>query len=108
VRALDDSGFIDGISIEDAHRRNDLSLFREFKNTTVILGSVKIASSEIESVEEIKERLGNILSILPPERLIVAPDCGLGFLPLPILRKKLKNMTQAVEEIKAELKKTEK
>ena len=54
-----------------------------------MLGSVKIASSRVESVEEIRQRLQEVLTVLPPERLVVAPDCGLGFLPTEIARKKL-------------------
>ncbi|CAH3034594.1 unnamed protein product [Porites lobata] len=84
---LDAAGF-DEISIEDAHRHNDLSLFKHFKKSKIVLGSVKIASSRVESVEEIRQRLQEVLTVLPPERLVVAPDCGLGFLPTEIARKK--------------------
>lgn len=41
----------------------------------------------MESVEEIRQRLQEVLTVLPPERLVVAPDCGLGFLPTEIARK---------------------
>ena len=58
-------------------------------NPQIVLGSVKIASSRVESVEEIRQRLQEVLTVLPPERLVVAPDCGLGFLPTEIARKKL-------------------
>ncbi|KAJ7376938.1 hypothetical protein OS493_031534 [Desmophyllum pertusum] len=46
---LDAAGF-DQISIEDAHRHNDLSLFEHFKKTKIVLGVVKVASSQMESV----------------------------------------------------------
>ena len=64
-----------------------------------MLGSVKIASSRVESVEEIRQRLQEVLTALPPERLVVAPDCGLGFLPTEIARKKLCNMVQAAKSL---------
>ena len=45
------------VSLEDAHRHNDLSLIDKFKNTTIILGVVTIANSKVETVDEIKERV---------------------------------------------------
>ncbi|XP_072178257.1 5-methyltetrahydropteroyltriglutamate--homocysteine methyltransferase-like [Diadema setosum] len=96
---LDCAGF-DQISIEDTHRRNDLALFDRFKKTTIVLGSVAIADSRVETVEEIRARLIDVLRHLPsPNRLVVAPDCGLGFLPRDILRAKLTNMTRAAKSI---------
>nr|UKS50401.1 B12-independent methionine synthase 2 [Karlodinium veneficum] len=92
-----DNTCIDAVSLEDAHCHNDLTLLEKFKTTTVILGSVKIASSKVESVEEIKERLEQALDHIPADRLIVAPDCGLAFLPLPILKSKLINMCTAAK-----------
>lgn len=95
---LDAAGF-DEISIEDAHRHNDLSLFEHFKKSKIVLGSVKIASSRVESVDEIRKRLQQVLTVLPPERLIVAPDCGLGFLPTEIAKQKLCNMVEAAKSL---------
>ncbi len=70
---------VDAVSIEDAHRHNDLALLDLFTRKTVILGVVAIASSRLESEEEIRQRLSAALGHLPPERLIAAPDCGLGY-----------------------------
>lgn len=95
---LDAAGF-DEISIEDAHRHNDLSLFENFKKSKVVLGVVKIASSKVESVEEIRSRLKQVLTVLPAERLVVAPDCGLGFLPTDLAKQKLFNMVQAAKSL---------
>lgn len=87
-----DSSCINAVSIEDAHCHNDLSLLDKFKQTKVILGVVTVASSHIESVEEIEKRLKQALQHIDEERLVVAPDCGLAFLPMPILKNKLTNM----------------
>merc|ERR1719433_1867837 len=71
--ALDESS-VDAVSIEDAWCRNDLSLLGLFKKTKVILGAMHISSSQIETVEEIQERLAEALKHIDAERLIVAPD----------------------------------
>ena len=48
-----DGSTVDQVSIEDAHRHNDLKLLEKFHNSTVILGAVAIAKSRLESTEEI-------------------------------------------------------
>ncbi|MCH8038462.1 MAG: cobalamin-independent methionine synthase II family protein, partial [Proteobacteria bacterium] len=71
-----DAAPVDAISIEDAHRHNDLGLLDLFAKSTVILGVINIASSKVESVPEIADRLRAALAHIDAERLIAAPDCG--------------------------------
>jgi len=96
AKALDNS-YIDAISIEDAHCHQDLSFIKKIKKKTIVFGVIAIAKSEVESVTEITERINEVLKFINKERLIIAPDCGLGFLPKPILHNKLKNMVKAVK-----------
>jgi len=98
--ALDES-CIDAVSIEDAWCTNDLSLLSMFKKTIVIFGTVNVSSSRVESVEEMRARLAEALKYIQPERLVVAPDCGLALLhPKPdALRQKLTNMCEAAKGI---------
>ncbi|XP_035684784.1 5-methyltetrahydropteroyltriglutamate--homocysteine methyltransferase-like isoform X1 [Branchiostoma floridae] len=93
---LDNAGF-DRISLEDAHCHTDLSFLSQFRRTTVVLGVVAIARSRVETVEEIRGRVREALRFLPPSRLVLAPDCGLGFLPRDVLRDKLKNLVAAAQ-----------
>ena len=86
---------INAISIEDAHCNLDLSFLQKFKNKKVVLGTIAIAKSRIETVEEIKLRIEEALKYIGKDRLIIAPDCGLGYLPKDILYKKIKNMITA-------------
>ena len=53
----------------------------------------------MESIEEIRTRLKQVLTVLPAERLVVAPDCGLGFLPTELAKQKLYNMVQAAKSL---------
>ena len=76
--AIEDSS-VEEVSFEDAHRHNELSLLEKFSKTRVILGVVEIARSRLESIEEVRDRLTAALEHIDKERLIVAPDCGLGF-----------------------------
>ncbi len=88
---------IQAISLEDAHEHNDLRLLEIFQTTTVIFGSVGIARSRVEPVEEIAARLEQALRHIDPDRLIVGPDCGLGMLPRETALAKLENMVAAAK-----------
>jgi len=88
---------IDEISLEDAHRNNNLNLLEKFDSKTIILGVVKIASSEMESEEKINQRVRQALEHIDKERLILAPDCGLSFLPKKLCLQKLKIMKKVAK-----------
>ena len=92
--ALDDAS-IDAVSIEDAHRHNELSLLERFKRTTVLLGVVNICQRRVEPIEEIARRLGQALDHIDSRRLVAAPDCGLGLLDRALAVEKLSNMCAA-------------
>ncbi len=98
--ALDEAS-VDAVSIEDAHRYNDLALLERFGNTKVILGVVAIAKTRVETVDEISDRLNAALDHIDPQRLIVGPDCGLGMLDKDTAYEKLQNMVKAARTIQA-------
>ena len=87
------------VSIEDAHRHNDLALLERFATTTVIFGVVAIARSRVEPVEEIRARLCDALNHIDKARLVAAPDCGLGLLGRDLAREKMRNLSAAAKRI---------
>ncbi|MGI9494265.1 MAG: cobalamin-independent methionine synthase II family protein [Geminicoccaceae bacterium] len=90
---------VDTVSIEDAHRPNDLALLERFTRTKVIFGVIAIAKSEVEAVEAVRERLLEASAHIDPHRLIAAPDCGLGFLGRGLARQKLKVLAEAAHSL---------
>lgn len=96
--AMEDSSVM-ALSLEDAHRYNDLSLLEHFKTTTIIFGVVAIAKSRVEAVEEIRKRLMDALEHIDANRLIAAPDCGLGILGRELAVQKMKNLCVAAHSI---------
>ena len=94
-----DSSCIQAVSIEDAHRNGDLALLERFTKTTVMLGVVAIAKSRVEPTDEIAERLRGALEHIDRERLVAAPDCGLGLLGRDLARAKLKNLCAAARAV---------
>lgn len=98
VSAVDYST-INAVSFEDAHRPNDLKLLESLTKTVAILGVVAIAQSRVETVEEIEQRLRVALQHIDPDRLIAAPDCGLGLLDRSLAVAKLSNLCAAAKRV---------
>ena len=94
-----DAAPINQISIEDAHRPNDLALLERFARSTVILGVVAVAQSRVETIDEIRQRLLTALNHIDRNRLIAAPDCGLGLLGRDLAGKKLANLCEAAHNV---------
>lgn len=90
---------VDAVSLEDAHRHNDLKLLERFHSTIVILGVVGIARTRIEPIEEIRTRLAQALEHIDAERLIAGPDCGLIMLERPTAMAKLANLVAAAKSL---------
>jgi len=90
---------VDTVSIEDAHRPNDLALLERFTRTKVIFGVIAIAKSEVEEVEAVRDRLRQALDHIDPQRLIAAPDCGLGLLGRDLARRKLRVLSKAAHSL---------
>jgi len=98
LMALDKAGF-QWATIEDAEAQNDLSFLGSLDNLGIQLGAVAIARAKLETPEEIAKRAKIALKYLPKERLMLAPDCGLGFLKQDLAEKKLGNMVAAAKMI---------
>ena len=90
---------IDQVSIEDAHCQNNLDLLEKFEKKSVILGVIAIASSQVETEDEIIDRIKSALNHIDRNRLVIAPDCGLGLLTPVLAEKKLSVMCSAVKKV---------
>jgi 5-methyltetrahydropteroyltriglutamate--homocysteine methyltransferase len=89
---LEDS-VVQQISIEAAQPKLDLAILKAFSTKTIILGVIDLGDMTIETPEGIADRVREALNVIPPERLMVAPDCGMKYLPRDIAYRKLRAMT---------------
>ena len=96
---LEDSE-VDLISIEAAQPNLDLSVLAKLPSKTIVLGVLDLGNMAVESAEEVAARVREALEYLPPERLMLAPDCGMKYLPRDVAFGKLKAMTEGVELVK--------
>ena len=69
------------ISIEAAQPRLDLGVLDDLAGKTIILGVIDLADRTVETVEQVTARIRAGLARVPAERLILAPDCGMKYLP---------------------------
>jgi 5-methyltetrahydropteroyltriglutamate--homocysteine methyltransferase len=81
------------ISIEAAQPKLDLTVLQELPTKTIVLGVLDLSDPSVETPEGIAARLREALRYVPPERLMVAPDCGMKYLPREIAYRKLRAMT---------------
>jgi 5-methyltetrahydropteroyltriglutamate--homocysteine methyltransferase len=92
------------ISIESAQQKVDLSVLKSLANKTLIVGVIDLADdSPVEDVDTIVARIRNALRFVPPERLILAPDCGMKYLSRPKAFGKLTALARAAARVRAEL-----
>jgi 5-methyltetrahydropteroyltriglutamate--homocysteine methyltransferase len=69
------------ISVEAAQPRLDPGVLSTIPDKTIVLGVLDLSSSDVETPETVAGRILGALAVLPPERLVVAPDCGMKYLP---------------------------
>ena len=91
------------ISIEAAQPELDLAVLQDMPSKTIILGVLDLNDMQIEAPERIAARLREALQYVPPERLMVAPDCGMKYLPRAVAYRKLQAMTLGAAIVRASL-----
>ena len=69
------------LSLEAAQPDLDPEVLRDLPDKTIVLGVLDLGAPEVETPELVAERIQRALTVVPPERLVVAPDCGMKYLP---------------------------
>ncbi len=70
---------------------------------TVVLGVIDLGDPDVESAELVAERVRAALRQLPPQRLVLAPDCGMKYLPRETARGKLRALVEGARAVRGEL-----
>ncbi len=91
------------ISIEAAQPNLDLSVLRELAGKTIILGVLNLGDMTVETPETVAARIRAALHYVEPERLILAPDCGMKYLPRAVAFGKLCALAEGARRVRAEL-----
>ncbi len=91
------------ISIEAAQPNLDLSVLRQLANKTIIVGVLNLGDMEVETPETVAGRIRSALQYVEPERLILAPDCGMKYLPREVAFGKLRALVDGARIVRQEL-----
>jgi 5-methyltetrahydropteroyltriglutamate--homocysteine methyltransferase len=92
------------VSIETAQSKLDCSVLEKLPSKKIILGVLDLSDMTIETPEIVAARIRRALPHVPAERLVIAPDCGLKYLPSDVAFGKMKAMVDGAAIVRRELK----
>jgi 5-methyltetrahydropteroyltriglutamate--homocysteine methyltransferase len=90
------------VSIETAQSGLDCSVLAQLPDKKILVGCVDLSTAEVETLQVIVERIRRALQFVKPENVILAPDCGMKYLPRAAADGKLRAMTAAARILRAE------
>jgi 5-methyltetrahydropteroyltriglutamate--homocysteine methyltransferase len=91
------------VSIETAQSNLDCAVLQGLPGKQIILGVIDLASHTVETPELVASRIRRALPFVDPGRLLVAPDCGMKYLPHDVAFGKLKSMVAGAQLVRREL-----
>jgi 5-methyltetrahydropteroyltriglutamate--homocysteine methyltransferase len=91
------------VSIETAQSGLDLKVLDALPSKKIILGVLDLSTDEIETPETVAKRIRRAFDHVPPERIVVAPDCGMKYMARSVAFGKLKAMCDGAAIVRAEL-----
>jgi 5-methyltetrahydropteroyltriglutamate--homocysteine methyltransferase len=91
------------VSIETAQSNLDCSVLEKLRGKKVMLGVLDLASLEVESPEQVAARIRRALPHCEAANLLVAPDCGMKYLPRDVAFGKLQAMVAGAQIVRSEL-----
>jgi 5-methyltetrahydropteroyltriglutamate--homocysteine methyltransferase len=94
---------VDQISIEAAQPNLDLSVLERMGTKTMLVGVLDLGTQEVETPQVVEDRIRAALRHIPAERLVLAPDCGMKYLPRTSAFEKLKVMVRAARTVREEV-----
>jgi 5-methyltetrahydropteroyltriglutamate--homocysteine methyltransferase len=91
------------ISIEAAQPKLDLGVLRDLSGKQIMLGVLDLGDATVETADQVAGRIRNGLKYVDPTKLVVAPDCGMKYLPRDVAFGKLKAMAEGAAIVRREL-----
>jgi 5-methyltetrahydropteroyltriglutamate--homocysteine methyltransferase len=92
---------VDQVSIETAQAKLDCSVLANLAGKTIMVGCLDLNDPAVETPETIVERIERALRYVSPERVVLAPDCGMKYLPREVALGKLAAMVEAAKRLRA-------
>lgn len=92
----------DQLSIETAQPKLDCSVLTKLANKKILLGVIDLDDKTVETAEVVAARIRRALPYLSADQIIVAPDCGMKYLPREVAFGKMKAMVEGAKLMRAE------
>lgn len=93
---------VNQVSIETAQSELDCSVLKSLPDKEIVLGVLDLSSNEVETAETVKQRVYRALEHVSPERITLAPDCGMKYLSREAAFGKLQAMCEAAAQLREE------
>jgi 5-methyltetrahydropteroyltriglutamate--homocysteine methyltransferase len=94
---------VNQISIETAQPALDFAVLEQLPGKTIVIGVIDLNDATVETPEIIAERIKRVFKHVPPERIVVAPDCGMKYIPRDIAFRKLQAMVEGTRRVRQQL-----
>jgi 5-methyltetrahydropteroyltriglutamate--homocysteine methyltransferase len=91
------------VSIETAQSKLDCAVLARLEGKKVILGVIDLADQQVETPETVAARIRRALPYVAAENIVVAPDCGMKYLPRDVAFGKMRAMVEGAAIARAEL-----
>jgi len=91
----------DQVSIETAQSNLDTSVLKHLSDKTIILGVIDLSEPAVETAQTVVERVRRALPYVDAERVVIAPDCGMKYLPRESADGKMRAMAAAAQILRA-------
>jgi 5-methyltetrahydropteroyltriglutamate--homocysteine methyltransferase len=91
------------VSIETAQSHLDCAVLKSLPDKKIILGVIDLGTHAIETPEVVAERIRRALPFVNPANLLVAPDCGMKYLPREVAFGKLQAMVAGAQIVRTQL-----
>jgi 5-methyltetrahydropteroyltriglutamate--homocysteine methyltransferase len=90
------------VSIETAQSNLDTQVLEALEGKQILVGCIDLADMNVETPEVIAGRIRRALQHVKPEQVILAPDCGMKYLPREVAQGKLAAMVEAAQQLRKE------
>jgi len=90
------------ISIETAQSKLDCKVLASLSEKKIMVGCIDLADMTVETPDKVAERVRRALKYVKPEDVIVAPDCGMKYLPREVADAKMRAMVDGAKLLRAE------
>jgi 5-methyltetrahydropteroyltriglutamate--homocysteine methyltransferase len=93
---------VDQVSIETAQSGLDCAVLEKLSGKTIVLGVLDLLNMTVETPEIVATRIRRALPYVPADRIVVAPDCGLKYLPRAVAFGKMRAMAEGAAILRRE------